>query len=75
MSTCSAARRCTHPGPRVYETPLPDVWRTTRSYQRQHQLTKQHCGSTCKWRPVMERRVDARAETLLLLVICMFLGT
>lgn len=68
MSICSAARRRTHPGPRFYATPLPDVWRTTRSYQRQHQLTHQHCGSTCKWRHVMERH--ARAETLFLLAIC-----
>ncbi|XP_076592472.1 threonylcarbamoyl-AMP synthase isoform X1 [Chaetodon auriga] len=44
VPVCSSACRRTHPRPCLYETPLPDVWGTARTHQRQHQLTHQHRG-------------------------------
>lgn len=55
---CSACRR-TYPRPCLHETPLPDVRRTTRTYQRQHQLAHQHRGCTCKWKVMHNESRDA----------------
>uniref|UniRef100_A0A8C6KCX3 Threonylcarbamoyl-AMP synthase n=1 Tax=Nothobranchius furzeri TaxID=105023 RepID=A0A8C6KCX3_NOTFU len=48
LSKDPSARRCSHSRSRLHEAPLPDVWGTASTHQRQHQLTNQHGGSPSK---------------------------